>query len=148
MLALRQPVGMFAPAESDVMLGMARPLGIDLRPVRGQLADLAGEHPYLLELLCFSVVEHFQETGEIDVDRAYEDASGTFGDYFDRLAAVIESDLGEQGLALIRALASGAPLSPGHARELSQCRQFGIVTPGAGQPTLFAPAFARHVLAL
>ena len=147
-LALRQPVGMFVPAEGDAMLGLASVLGVDLLPVRDQVNDLAGLHPYLLELLCFGIVEHFQDSGEVDVDWAYEEASGTFLDYFDRLAAVIESDLGDKGLALLRELASGAPLSPGYARELSQCRQFGIVASGAGRPALFAPAFARHLLAM
>jgi hypothetical protein len=146
-LALRQPVGMFAPAEGDAVLGRALVLGADLLPVRDQINGLAGLHPYLLELLCFGIVERFQDAGEIDVDGAYEGASGTFADYFDRLAAVIESDLGEKGLALIRELAAGAPLSPGCARELSQCRQLGIVTPDPGQPALFAPSFARHLLA-
>ena len=106
-LALTEEVGMFASAEADTMLGRALPLGIDLRPERERILDLTGFHPYLLELLCCSIVDHYKDTNEVDVESAYEEVAGTFTGHFDLLAEVIERDLGKGGLALLRDLAGG-----------------------------------------
>ena len=147
-LSLIQPVGMFTPAEADIMLARAMPLGIDLRPVHGQILDLTGLHPYLLERLCYSIVDHYEDTGEVDVDRAYEKVMGIFADHFNRLAEVIKRDLGDSGLALLRDLAGGTAPARKYGRELSQWRELGLVASSQAQPVLFAASFARHVLAL
>jgi hypothetical protein len=145
-LSLKQPVGMFAPAEADVMLDRAQPLGIDLRSVRRRIADLTGLHPYLLELLCHSIVEHYQETGKVDVERAYQGEQENFFQYFKHLAEVIQADLGEGGIALVRALASGTSASSGYPHELAQLRYLGLIPPDADPAVLFAPLFAQQVL--
>jgi len=147
-LSLKQHVAMFTAAEATVMLGRAMALGIDLRPVYQQIVDLTGLHPYLLERLCYSIVDHFQDTAVVDVDRAYRDATGTFRDYFQRLADVIEADLGQGGIALLRSLAGGAAPSWEDSRELDLFSDFGVITSSAGYPALFAGSFARHLLAV
>ena len=147
-LALTHQVGMFTAAEADIMLDRARRLGIDLRAVHERIIDLTGLHPYLLELLCYRIVDHYEDTAEIDVDCAYEKVVVTFADHFDRLCKVIKRDLGDKGLELIRVLAEGRAPSGEYARELNRCRELGLVTSSQAQPALFAASFARHVLAM
>jgi hypothetical protein len=147
-LSLKQHVGMFTSGETHTMLSRATPLGVDLQSFREPIVDVAGYHPYLLELLCFAIIDHYQDTGVVDVDQACQAQAATFRDYFDRLAEIIRLDLGDKGLALVRDLAQGAPPSREYARELDRFRDLGLISVSADSPALFAPSFARHILAM
>ncbi|GAA0219255.1 hypothetical protein GCM10009527_014280 [Actinomadura nitritigenes] len=143
---IRPFVGMFSPAEADVMLSRAAAVGVDLLGVRDDVLDLAGLHPYLLELLCQSIVDVHEETGTLDVALAYEQVLGIFDSQFDHLVQVVALDVGEAGSELLRSLAAGeAPTR--NSLELNHFRQMGLVTEDRTRPALFSAEFARYVLA-
>lgn len=151
-VSVRRPVGMFTDAEADVMLGRAAELGLDLVAAREEILDLTGLHPYLLELLCQSIVGHFEDTGKLDVRQAYEHVMDSFADHFDQLLRNLERDRGAPARQVLVDLAEGRP-PPGAGRlrqEFNQLRQTGLVSPDRHDPAryrLFSAEFGRHLLA-
>jgi hypothetical protein len=146
-VTIRRYVGMFTAAQGDAMLARAGLAGIDLTPVREQIMDRSGLHPFLLESLCNGIVEHHQETGDLAVDLAYDRVLGAFHTQFEHLVQNVRVDTSSRGLALLRLLAQGgASYEP--SLDLNRFLQTGLVSRSADQLVLFSPEFARYLLML
>jgi hypothetical protein len=139
-------VGMFDDTETDLMLARAATVGVGLAAVRPQIVEYTGRHPFLLDVLCRSLVEVRRATGTTDFQAAYEQVEEIFADQFGRLLRNIRSD-GDRGAALLRQIATGVVAPGEQSLELSRMRRMGVVrTDGAGRPVLFSAEFGRYVM--
>jgi hypothetical protein len=143
-VSTRRYIGMFTPAEAESMLARAAQAGVDLAPVREEIIDRSGLHPYLLESLCNGVVDVHEQTGELSVALAHDQVMSVFEAQFSHLVAGVRGDSGEPGLSLLRLLAEGgAPNGP--SLHLNRFQQMGLVSKASGRPMLFSTEFARYV---
>jgi hypothetical protein len=142
----RRYVGMFTDVQADVMLSRAAQAGVDLAPVREEIIELSGLHPFLLESLCNSIVELHRETGKLDMDLAFDQVMGVFHAQFQRFIESILIDTSKKGITLLKLLAEGgAPDTP--SLDLNRFQRMGLVSRIQGRPVLFSAEFARYVLA-
>ncbi|GEK00611.1 MULTISPECIES: ATP-binding protein [unclassified Streptomyces] len=144
-LSTKQCVGLFTDDETDRMLARADSVGIALSPVRQEIIERTGRHPFLLELLCRRVVENWHLTGRLDPAAAYTGEASTFEKQFGLLVRNIDADCNGHGSTLLRALASGV-FPDEHTRYLDQLVLMGIASPGPDRTLLFSEAFSHYVL--
>lgn len=139
-------VGMFDDGETDLLLARAADVGVGLAALRPQLVESSGMHPFLLDVLCRSLVEGWQANGKLDFASAYEQVEETFADQFARLLRNILTDT-EQGALLLRQIASGVVPAGPASLGLSRLRRMGVVhfSPD-GRPAFFSAGFARYVM--
>lgn len=140
-------VGMFDDSETDLMLARAAAVGIGLAAARPRIVEHTGSHPFLLDVLCRSLVEVQLATGALDFRTAYEQVEETFADQFARLLRNIRGDTGREVAALLRQVAAGTAPAGLHSLELSRLSRMGVVrTAPDGRPELFSAAFGRYVM--
>ena len=145
-LTTRRYVGMFTNAQADVMLARAALAGVDLAAVRNEIIERSGLHPFLLESLCNSIVELYQETGDLNVEQAFDCIMGVFDTQFSQLVESVRLDTNGQGITLLKLLAEGGvPDAP--SLILNRFQRMGLVSQTQGSPVLFSSEFARHVRA-
>jgi hypothetical protein len=139
-------VGMFDDGETDLLLARAADVGVGLAALRPRLVEFSGSHPFLLDVLCRSLVEGWQVTGKLDFAVAYEQVEEIFADQFARLLRNIRTDT-EEGALLLRRVASGAVGVGVASLGLSRLRRMGVVRFGAdGRAALFSAEFGRYVM--
>lgn len=139
-------VGMFDDTETDLMLARAAPLGIGLAAARPEIVEYTGSHPFLLDVLCRSLVEVHLATGKLDFGLAYEQVEEIFVDQFGRLLRNVRTDIG-RGTALLRQIATSAGAVNGYSLDVSRLRRMGVVrSDAAGRPALFSLEFGRYVM--
>ncbi|WP_019631654.1 ATP-binding protein [Actinomadura atramentaria] len=139
-------VGLFTDAEADLMLARAASVGVGLAAVRDRIVDRAGLHPFLLEMLCGEVVQHHADTGELDVDAAYDMTVLEFHAQFDRLLKNIDADTGGRGVETLRRVAAGLPAMQEMPGVVQSLRLMGVLTGPADRPRLFSAEFGRYLL--
>jgi hypothetical protein len=144
-LVPRTYVGLFAPEECERVLARGELAGLDLAPYRDRIAQIAGTHPYLTELLCYELVHDFQVGGGPDADVAGGRAQTSITEFFGRLLKIVDIDLGGSGVDKLVQVVTGVGLdvSPDDVLTLAQ---YGLIVRGAdGQFGPFSEAFGRFL---
>lgn len=125
-LGVRTYVGLFTAAERDELAGRAATVGIDMSSHLPAISARTGLHPYLLELLCYEVVQSAFLTGEVDLDEAYRNVQRQFVDFFARLLRIIDADMGGGGVDRLFQVIDGIGLNVSVNDALTLV-QYGLV---------------------
>nr|WP_221373972.1 ATP-binding protein [Actinoplanes polyasparticus] len=142
-LAVRTYTKLFEPGEQDAMLRRAGEVGVDLEQHTEWITSVAGRHPYLLELLCYELVE---SSGEIDL--AYRNVRSAYADFFARLIRIIDADLGGSGVDKLYQVVDGIGLDVSIDDALALIR-YGLVVEAGDQSLIpFSPEFGRYLLSI
>ena len=137
-------VRLFEPGETDALIERSAESGVDLLPHRDQILDYAGNHPYLLEMLCHEAVRQHETLGTVDITRAYESVYQPFDELFHRVVKRLDEDSSGRARQILRAVAVGSPLL---GRDLDLVRRMSIV-PRSDSATFFSAEFGRYVTGL
>jgi hypothetical protein len=140
-----QYVGMFTDTETDLILARAAEVNVGLAAIRPEIVERAGNHPFLLELLCSRLVEHFRTTGELDVQAAYNAEIHAFETQFRHLVRHINTETSGRGLPLLQQIAAGRA-QVGYPSDIQRLRLMGVIHGGATDLRLFSAEFGRYVL--
>ncbi|MEV7419130.1 glycosyltransferase [Streptomyces sp. NPDC089919] len=145
-ISARCHLGLLTGEEVSALLDRATAVGVDLRAVRPELLARAGNHPYLLGVLCRRVVAEYQATGTVDVAAAHDLERDAFQAYFDRLVEEIDLDLAGRGAELLRAVAGGGQPAALAAEDVQDLVNKGVFRREGDAVRLFSEAFAAHLL--
>ncbi|MFG2042345.1 hypothetical protein [Dactylosporangium sp. NPDC048998] len=147
-LAVRTYTELFRPAEQVAMLRRAGAAGVDLEALARSITALTGYHPYLLELLCYELVEAALTHGAIDIDAAYRNVRSAYADFFARLIKIIDADLGGSGVDKLYQVVDGIGLDVSVDDALALV-QYGLVVEGPGKSLIpFSDEFGRYLLSI
>jgi hypothetical protein len=142
-LAVRTYTKLFEPDEQRAMLRRAGTVGVDLEPHAEWITNLAGRHPYLLELLCYELVESV-----VDVDLAYRNVRSAYGDFFARLIKIIDADLDGSGVDKLYQVVDGIGLDVSLDDALALVR-YGLVVEADDKSLVpFSAEFERYLLSI
>ncbi|MFC3504867.1 ATP-binding protein [Micromonospora krabiensis] len=142
-LAVRTYTKLFEPAEQRAMLRRAGAVGVELEPHVEWITRLAGRHPYLLELLCYELVE-----SSVDIDMAYRNVRSAYADFFARLIRIIDADLGGSGVDKLYQVVDGVGLDVSLDDALALVR-YGLVVEAADKSLVpFSEEFGRYLLSI
>lgn len=133
-------VGMFTDTEVDLTLERSVEAGVSLHSVRGEIIEITGPHPFLLESLCKRIIEIHEATGKIDVVEAYSLERSLIEAQFALLLQAVNDDTEFRGGLLLRDLAMGSK-SALASPDLTRLRTTGIVIGNAP----FSFEFGRFV---
>ncbi|MET7423582.1 ATP-binding protein [Dactylosporangium sp. NPDC005555] len=142
-LAVRTYTKLFEPEEQAAMMRRARSAGIDLRPHDEWISSLTGGHPYLLELLCYELVE-----SSVDVDLAYSNVRSSYADFFARLIRIIDADLGGSGVDKLYQVVDGIGLDVSLDDALALLRYGLVVEADDKRLVPFSEEFGRYLLSI
>lgn len=142
-LAVRTYTKLFEPDEQRAMLRRAGAVGIDLEPHTEWITSLAGRHPYLLELLCYELVQC-----AVDVDLAYRNVRSAYADFFARLIRIIDADLGGSGVDKLYQVVDGIGLDVSLDDALALVRYGLVVEAGDKSLVPFSDEFGRYLLSI
>jgi hypothetical protein len=143
-LGIRCEVTLFTDQDIDRMLARADAAGMDLRPSREEIVWYAGAHPYLLDLLCFEMVEDFLTTGAVDVHAAYQRLAVQYEDQFTRMVDLIIEDSGGSCGPVLDMILDGDDLA-GREDQLQLLNRQGLIRRDGDRWLFFSPAFERHL---
>jgi hypothetical protein len=113
------------------MLQRAGTAGLELQRHAEPITSLAG-HSYLLELLRYELVETASTLGTVDIDAAYRNVRSALADFFARLIAIIDADMGGSGVDTLRRrgpVGSTSAEPDGVARTTSEALMASILRP-------------------
>jgi hypothetical protein len=121
---------------------------VNLEAIASSITALTGHHPYLLELLCFELVEAALGHRSIDVDAAYRNVRLAYVDFFARLIKIIDGDLGGSGADKLYQVVDGIGLDVSVDDALALV-QYGLVVEGPNKSLIpFSDEFGRYLLAI
>jgi len=142
-LAVRTYTKLFEPDEQLAMLRRAGAVGVDLEPRTEWITSLAGRHPYLLELLCYELVQ-----SAVDINMAYRNVRSAYADFFARLISIIDADLGGSGVDKLYQVVDGIGLDVSIDDALALIR-YGLVVEADDKSLVpFSDEFGRYLLSI
>ena len=86
-------LGMFSEADTEKYFERLSSVGIKTQaPLKEQVSFYCGNHPYLLEMLGYEIVEYFREHRVVDIDRAASRIENSFLDQYDHMISILNED--------------------------------------------------------
>lgn len=84
---------MFSKADTEKYFERLSSVGIKAQgPLKEQVSFYCGNHPYLLEMLGYEIVEYFREHRVVDIDRAAHRIESSFLDQYDHMISILNGD--------------------------------------------------------
>lgn len=146
-LAIRTYVSLMVAEERAEVVDRARVHG---RPLGDQIAlidRIAGLHPYLIELVCYELYEldlrEDREEGEPGLDSLRRSCS----DFFARLLAILDSDLGGTGIDKLYQIIDGVGLTVSLEDAQEVLRNGLVVVDPDGRLVPFSTTFNEYLRA-
>ncbi|MER7758221.1 glycosyltransferase family 4 protein [Streptomyces sp. NPDC097619] len=140
----RCTVGLLEADEVSALLALATAAGVNLQKVRPELLARAGNHPYLLRILCRRVVREYLESGSVDVPKAHELERNAFRTYFDQLVEEVDLALSGRGSNLLETVAGGGEVPADSAADVQDLVNKGVLLREGESVRLFSDAFASY----